>query len=502
MKRAYLLIVFFAVVVIGGAGYLGARRAAAMARPAAPAPTTVPVTRGQVQQTVTIPGPLDATRQAALSMQTAGRLAAVRVRPGQRVAEGAVLAELDTTGLALQLQDAQANLKIAQSRLTQTQQSATVQEIAAARARLAAAQATRDKLKAGPTAADVAAAQAAVAGAQAAYNAAAKGASTTSSQLEAAAASLQKAEVALQRAQAAYDQVAGAPGIGAMPQSQQLQSATIDYQQAQANYDALKATAGANATSQVQTARAQLEQAQAVLVKLQGPPAASDIANAEAQVAQAQNDLNKLLAGSDAATLEIAEAGVTQADIAVKQAQLALNGARLTAPFAGVVQDVHANPGDVVMAGAPLIDLVDPAALEMTGTVIEEDVGLVQVGQVVEVFVDALPDRPLTGHVSQIVPRKDTSDSRTVYPVIVTLDGSADGLLPGMTVDGSVIIAQRDNVLKLPRALARATAANQATVQVWAGDHAETRTVMVGLRGDVDVEITGGLREGEQVVAQ
>jgi multidrug efflux pump subunit AcrA (membrane-fusion protein) len=74
--------------------------------------------------------------------------------------------------------------------------------------------------------------------------------------------------------------------------------------------------------------------------------------------------------------------------------------------------------------------------------------------------------------------------------------------VPGMTVDASIIVAQRTGVLQLPRALVRAGADGTAQVDVWADARVEKRTVQIGLRGDVYVEILAGLREGEQVVGQ
>ena len=100
------------------------------------------------------------------------------------------------------------------------------------------------------------------------------------------------------------------------------------------------------------------------------------------------------------------------------------------------------------------------------------------------------------------MPQRETADSRTVYPIIIALDESAGALVPGMTVDASIIIDQRANMLRLPRALVAAGAGSTARVQVWAGDHAEDRTVTVGLRGDVYVQIVDGLREGESVVGR
>ncbi len=502
MKRWTLPVIVLAVALVGSAGYLGSRQANGADPGTVQARATVAVARGDVQQVVSAPGHLVGTRQVTLAMQASGVLAEIKARPGERVQKGAGLARLDTAGLELQLQKAEAGLKIAQDQLAQVKNPGTDQDVATARAKLEAAQAAYDKLKAGPSATDLAAAQAAVAGAQAAYDAAVKAASSSSSQFEAAAAAVQKAQVAVQQAQAAYDRVKGAPNIGMLPQSTALQQATIDYQQAQANYQALQATADANANSAVQQARSQLEQAQAGLARLQAPASAADLAAARLQVTQAGNDLEKLLAGPEANALDIAQNNVTQAEIAVKQAQQQFAQAQVTAPFDGVVTEVRANAGDSIAAGAPLIVLTDPAALEVVGTVVEEDLSQVQAGQSVDLFFDAQPDVAAKGHVARIVPELDTTADRTAYPVAITLDQPVAGLMPGMSVDASIIIAQKSNVLRLPRSIVRAGADGKAVVQVWQGDHAEQRTVTVGLRGDVNVEIVNGLREGDQVVGQ
>jgi multidrug efflux pump subunit AcrA (membrane-fusion protein) len=56
--------------------------------------------------------------------------------------------------------------------------------------------------------------------------------------------------------------------------------------------------------------------------------------------------------------------------------------------------------------------------------------------------------------------------------------------------------------LRLPRALVKTRSDGTAQVEVWLGDRAELRTIKVGLRGDVFVEILEGLREGEAVVGE
>jgi HlyD family secretion protein len=427
----------------------------------------------------------------------------VTVGPGQPVRAGDILARLDTAPLELDLQNAQAGLQSAEAHLAQVRAPAGEPDLANARARLVAAQAAYDQLAAGPGRADLAAARAAVTAAQAAYDATQRAAGAPADQLAAAQATLEKARIALQRAQAAYDQVASVPDIGRRPESLALQSATIDYQQAQAAYSALQATAGPGAASAAEQARSNLEAARAALARLESPATAAARTAAQAQVTQAAADLGRLQNGPDPAAVAVAQADVTRARIAVQSAQRNLDESRLVAPFAGTLLEVRAGPGETVAAGAPLVVLADPAALEVRSTVVEEDLWQVQLGAAVSLYFDAQPDLAVTGRVARIVPQRDATADRTAYPVIITLDGAPGaGLLPGMTVDASIVSAHRQNVLRLPKAAARSGPDGIARLQVWQGGHAEPRTVHLGLRGDLYVEVLDGLREGELVVGQ
>jgi len=108
----------------------------------------------------------------------------------------------------------------------------------------------------------------------------------------------------------------------------------------------------------------------------------------------------------------------------------------------------------------------------------------------------------IQGRVTHIVPRRESGSDRPLYPVYITPDELPEGLVLGMTVDASIITAGRLDVLRLPRTLVRARPDGTAEVKVWVDGAAETRTVQVGLRGDVYVEIVDGLHEGQAVVGQ
>jgi HlyD family secretion protein len=184
-------------------------------------------------------------------------------------------------------------------------------------------------------------------------------------------------------------------------------------------------------------------------------------------------------------------------ELALQKARQDLAAATLVAPFDGTVLEVSAEPGATVVPGSQLMVLIDLSVAEAYTTVIEEDLPLVQIGQQVELFFDALPQAAVQGRVARIAPRRVPGADRPLYPVYVAPGELPSGLLPGMTVDASIIIAQRTDVLRLPRALVRG-----GKVEVWAGGQVQERSVQTGLRGDVYVEILDGLREGELVVGR
>ncbi len=290
-------------------------------------------------------------------------------------------------------------------------------------------------------------AQAALTSAQSAYAVAVDKNDHNKDQIIVAKTALDKATVAVSSAQAAYDKVAWRGDIGMLPQSADLQKATIDYQSALANY-------------------------------------------------------NLTLTNINDSALKAADQAVVQAQEALKQAQENLDNTKFAAPFDGIVLEVLAKEGDVVAAGADLIRVYDPQAIEARTTVTEEDYPLARVGQVAQVYLDSQPDLVVTGHVTYIVPLREASSASPVYPVYIALDNPPESLAPGMTVDGSILIAKRSNVLRLPRALVHARSDGTAPIQVWANGKAETRLVKTGLRGDQHIEILSGVNEGEQVVSR
>ena len=445
MKRwSITLLIVLVFTAVGGAVYLGAQGVDEPETAPLSVPQTVEVTRGTVQETVTAPGELAETKRTSLGFDLGGKIAELGLQPGDWVTIGQTLARLDTTPLVQALEEAQLQLSTAQAE--HTRQLADM-ELVIRIAELKLQQGEEDHTR------SLADAQAAV----------------------------HSAKIRLERARLQYPNIV--PTRVRLSQSVASEAYAADeYKKAldrpwepQSVRDGLlrawKAAQDALAISQAEH--------QAVLNSQAAKEWDLMLQNLEVEQTEAQ--LARLQDGSDAiAVLELQSARKALADLqtrgvdplvrlAVEKAQADLAAATLVAPFDGVVLEVNVRPGEVVGAGMSLLVLTDLKAVEMAVSVIEEDMPLVEPGQPVELFFDAVPDLTLMGRVARVVPQR-LSGARPLYLVyIAPTDGLPASLYPGMTVDASIIVAQREGVLRLPRSIVRAGLESRTKVQVWTG---------------------------------
>lgn len=358
-------------------GYLGFDRyIASSARPMSTA--TSASSKAKSASIVSAEGTVVPAQRATLAWKTGGRVVAIFVREGDAVKAGAVLARLDDDTLKGQVALAQATVSVAQRQLAQLRTGSTSAERQAAREAVAAARAQFAKVQAGPT----------------------------RDELAMLKANLESVQAALAQAQFRYDRIGGAsnPFGSAAPESLVLQQAFISLAAAEAKYrDAVS------------------------------HPTESELKAAESAVAQAESVLARLDPTPEA--LALAQAQVDQAQAALDLAKIAAEDAVLAAPFDGTVAAVPVDVGQVVAPGMPAITFGNLAKLEIETTdLAEADVTRVEIGQPVEVTLDALPDQTLTGQVARIASLANDHSGDKVFKVTVDLPETA-GLRWGMTAN-------------------------------------------------------------------
>lgn len=462
MKRT-LLFSLIILSLVGGAGYYGFRTTTPEpASPVIEAPETVAVEVCDVTQSVSAPGKLVNTSYTTLQMPSEGSLAEINVRPGDTVSAGDVLARLDDE------EDFVADVAAAELERLQAQKA--YDDLF-----------KTDAVKIAETYANLVAAQEALADAE-----------KDRARLDYPRAD----ELTIQQAEAQYL-------LAKEVYKEALKAFNeVDHK---ALTDPERVMALQNLTAAKQTMDEKLATWNWYLLPapetdFQEADAALELA--QAQLAAAQEAYDAAQAGPDDLDVRLAEAQIADAEAKLATAQTALDSIEIRAPFDSIIIEVNARAGETIPSGTGIITLINPIAVEVEATVIEEDYPYVEVGQSVQLYFDAIPDADVTGTITRILPTRTEGSDRPLYHIYIRLDTIPDRLAEGMTADASVVIAERAGVLCLPRGVVRASSSGTAVIEVWTGTEKEQRTIEVGLRGDVQVEILSGLEEGERVVAK
>jgi HlyD family secretion protein len=357
-------------------------------RPAGPPPGVVEVS-GRIEGD-----------DAAVAAKTAGRVRQLTVREGDHVDAGQIIALLDDDQIRAREEQAAAAVQQADARVRLARHQITVLEEQLRQSRLAVDQSRAD--------------------AQGRVNEA-------DARLAAAEAQLAQAEAAL--AQAKWDSEAAARLF------QRELVAEQEARRAQSNAEAQAAVVAA-ARRQVDAARGALTAAQANLVN----PAirSSQVAAVQGQILQAEADIAAAQAEAQRARAQLQEARANRQDLSV------------VAPFTGTVATRAAEPGEVVMAGTPIVTLVNLSEVYLRAFVPEGQIGRVRVGQPARVYLDSAPAQPIEASVTRVDPEASFTPENTyfredrvkqVVGVKLQLRGAVGYAKPGMPADGEILVA-------------------------------------------------------------
>ena len=172
-----------------------------------------------------------------------------------------------------------------------------------------------------------------------------------------------------------------------------------------------------------------------------------------------------------------------------------LSYAALRAPFAGRVAARRANLGDVVNAGASLIEIEGEGGLELRATVESEVAATLRPGASVKAVVDGQPE-PLTATVTAVAPSGDPTTHRfEVKADLPAASGLRAGLFARLLVPG----VAADPRLTIP-ATALFKRGGLVGLFVVSDGRARLRWVAAGARDGGTVEVRAGVEAGERVV--
>jgi HlyD family secretion protein len=220
-------------------------------------------------------------------------------------------------------------------------------------------------------------------------------------------------------------------------------------------------------------------------------------------------ELAEQLANGDLTAAQAERAGAA-ADVAAARAVLGQgdrhDGHRdvaIAAPSTGQVLRVIRDSAGPVVAGAPLLEVGDPHAIEAVVDVLSSDAPRIAPGMAVEIEGWG-GDRALHGRVRRVEPSAFTRISALGVEeqrvnVVAAIDAPPPTLGDGFRIDARIITWRGERVLAVPASTVFRDRDHWAVYAVEDG-RARLRPVGLGHHGRLDVEIASGLADGAQVI--
>jgi HlyD family secretion protein len=232
--------------------------------------------------------------------------------------------------------------------------------------------------------------------------------------------------------------------------------------------------------------------------------------------------------------LDIADASLRSLDFQIDQAEASLKSTLdnlaktvYSSPIDGMITSKRVEEGEMAIIGTMnnpgtvLMTIADLSVMEVEVQVDETDVVGVQLGQAANVRVDAFPNQIIKGKVTEIgssalqkttVATTTTQESKD-FKVVVTLDNPSKLLKPGLSASADIITGERKNVLAVPIAALVVRDKTPSAEEAKAGKKTEEEGLFImensrakfvpvqkGIMGELDIEIAGGLKEGQDVI--
>jgi len=265
------------------------------------------------------------------------------------------------------------------------------------------------------------------------------------------------------------------------------------------------------------------------------------LASSEARLLQAQAQLavSKVVLDQARTSYEASLSRIAQQQALLERSQDLLSKTVIRSPLAGVITQMNVEAGERAVPGtlnnpaATLMIIADLSVIEAEVEVDETDIVDLALGQAAVVKVDALPDTPIDGVVTEIgnsAIQTASQEEAKDFKVVIQLKEPPASLRPGLSCTGEVTTAVREDVLAVPmqaltvrefpvdengdlvrkskdRKETEVTEENaeqkqeefEGVFRVVEG-LAEFVPIETGILGDTEIEVVSGLSEGVEII--
>ena len=230
----------------------------------------------------------------------------------------------------------------------------------------------------------------------------------------------------------------------------------------------------------------------------------SALSSAQSLIDQRQAELALKQASARASDIDLAKADIISAEGQVELATARYNDTLITAPANGTITSVDIKIGELASALNQVIVLQDISNIYIEANINEANISGITIGMPIDITYDAFgSDKIFKGSITKIDPSSNLVSGVVNYKITASVEQVRD-LRPGMTANMTIKVKEKDHVLTIPSRAILTDKLENKTVRLVN----DTRTksfkevvVTTGLEGDgSNIEITSGLKEGDEFV--
>ena len=227
-------------------------------------------------------------------------------------------------------------------------------------------------------------------------------------------------------------------------------------------------------------------------------------AGAKSAIDQSAAALAIKKAGPRSSDIDLALADITTAEGQVEQATVAYNNTMIIAPADGTITSVDIKAGELASALSPVITLQDVSNIYIEANINEANIASLSIGMPIDITFDAFgTDKIFKGNITKIDPSSTLVSGVVNYKIRVSVE-KVDNLRPGMTANMTIKVAEKDHIIAIPiRAILEDSAGNKTLRIITNTNTKKYKEVKIttGMEGDGGLaEVTSGIKENDEFV--
>ncbi|MGE5677855.1 MAG: efflux RND transporter periplasmic adaptor subunit [Pseudomonadota bacterium] len=193
-----------------------------------------------------------------------------------------------------------------------------------------------------------------------------------------------------------------------------------------------------------------------------------------------------------------AQASISTANANINSVRVQLENSVIKSPISGIIVNKNINAGEIASATAasPIMTIADTSVLKLKGTIGQEMLPLLTIGQEINVIVDIYSDKTIKGKIESIGPMAVSTGA--LFPIEISIENS-EGLEAGLSAHASIGLAEEKGVVVPISSVVQND--GKSYVYVIKDNKATKRIVTLGLKNDKEIEVLQGLEPGEKVAA-